>query len=371
MKKIFESRNNKIIASIGIVCICVVTIFASQLLGSSKKDTYEMQVKYLGGNPDVLKLEMPHTGSGVELTVLKNGEVFKTFDSNESSGRMNLADLKVDEYDYSKASYLLTQEQYESDHDFKKGSYPNWEEISKWHMNNMGETKPFKKKAQFLSEDGKVLAEAVIQYIVVDEEVALIDFIEAGSQITVKNGETNVEGVFQEHMKKVHNTNGLEYTDSYTGNVDVNVPGSYPITVSRTTKRNGLINRVNFTIIVEEKEVATVDTPNTNNNTTKPSTPGTNSNTTKPSTPSTPSTNNNSSKPSTPNTGNDTTKPSTPSENNNDDKPNDVPAGMKFHKDFGTADGCIAVMQSVLEENARIWASNFCDYDGKMYYTSN
>lgn len=384
MKKIFESRNNKIMASIGIVCICIITIFASQLLGSSKKDTFEMQVKYLGGNPDVLKLEMPHTGSGVELTVLKNGEVFKKFDSNDSSGRMDLADLKVEEYDYSRVSYLLTQEQYESDHDFKKGTFPNWEEISKWHINNMGETKPFEKKAQFLSEDGKVLAETVIQYIVVDEEVALIHTLEAGSQITVKNGEENLEGVFQDHMKKVQNTNGLEYTDSYTGDVDVNVPGSYPIIVSRTTKRNGLINRANFTIIVEEKEVVVADKPNNNptkpntnnsspNNATnnKPNTGGSVNSGSKPTTPSKPNTNGGGSN-NTGNSGNGGNnsggstapiKPSRPS-------PSEAtPEGMTFYKDYGNTDACIQAGDTELDKHYREWQSSYCDDNGYMFYT--
>ncbi|WP_423064729.1 hypothetical protein [Erysipelothrix rhusiopathiae] len=398
MKKLVNSTQQKIILGTTVIVVILGIIFGSQLNNKGQKDVYEMQIKYLGGNPDVLKLNMPHTGSGVEISVKKNGKIIKTFDMNESGGKMNLPDLNVEEYDYSKVSYLMTQSQFETDHDFKKGSYPDWQAIAEWHLSNMNETKPFERKAQYLSDDGGVLAEAVIQYIVIDEVVPSFDYFMAGSTIVIKKGEPDLQGKFQEHMKQVGDMYGLEYTDSFTGEVDVNIVGSYPIVVTRTATRNGLSNQINFTIVVEEEKVAVVEQPSTNtskptnnnispsnpsnsqsnNSSSKPNTGGGTSSGSKPTAPSNPNTNgsgsNNSGNNSInggntgggTNNGGGTTNPPQPTR-----PAPEAPSGMIFYKDYGNFDGCAGVVYAVLEQHVREWNSNFCDDYGYMYYTPN
>lgn len=391
MKKYLDTTQKKVIVGLTVLLLAFGTFLAVKALNKPPKDMYELQVKYLGGNPDVLKFEMPHTGRGFEITVLKNGEVFKTFDMNESSGQYNLPDLKVEAYDYSKVSYLLTQEQFETPHEFKKGSGLNWQAIADWHLANMKDTKPFEIKAQYLSDDGEVLAEAVIQYIVIDEVVPSFDYLMAGTDIVIKKGEPDLQGKFLEHMKKVGDMYGLEYTDSFTGEVDVNVVGSYPIVVTRTATRNGLSSQINFTIIVEEDKIAVVEKPSTNtskptnnnnspsnssnnqsnNSSSKPNTGGGTSSGSKPNTPSNPNTNgsgsnNSSNSGNSGNNGGGTTTPPQPSR-----PAPEAPSGMVFYKDYGNVDGCIAVMYSVGEQHVREWNSNFCDDYGYMYYTPN
>lgn len=139
----------------------------------------------------------------------------------------------------------------------------------------------------------------------------------------------------------------LEITIS--GDIDYTVPGIYTLEASATDK-NGNISKHAFTVSVKEevKEVVAEVPSSTNNNS-----------------------NNNASKPTTPNKPVEKpTEPTKPVEKPTE-KPNeiDVPQGMKLFKDYGNFEGCNAVIRTELFNHIETWKNNFCDYDGKMFYT--
>lgn len=208
----------------------------------------------------------------------------------------------------------------------------------------------------------------------------------------VFKGESNFEVPFgsqfiiEEHVKATDEVDG-DLKVEFTGEVQTNKAGTYVVKTS-ATDINGNVTEKEITVKVLEEvkeevkpEESNTTASNNNSNTTKPNTGNTGgaASGSKPSTPSKPNTgggntsnaggntggNNGGTTGNTGgNTGGGTTTPPKPTR-----PAPEAPSGMKFYKDYGSFDGCSAVIYSVLENHAREWSDNFCDDYGYMYYT--
>ncbi len=179
---------------------------------------------------------------------------------------------------------------------------------------------------------------------------------------TVMNIDTpyNTEPEYKDIIKATDIVDG-ELEVSISGEIDVTVAGIYDMEASATDK-NGNTSKHAFKVTVQEevKEAVVEPTTPSNNNT---------------SSGGSSSSNNSSSGDSSQSGGGggttETPKPVEPPVTPSRPDPYQVAKeiGMIFYKDYGNTDGCLAVMNSELDNHYREWKTNLCDDNGYMFYT--
>lgn len=184
------------------------------------------------------------------------------------------------------------------------------------------------------------------------------------TQAPVIEGAEDIETPFGSELKFEDFVIGTDPVDGKTklvveGELDTSKAGKYEMKAV-ATDNNGNKTEKKFIVTVLE-EVKEPETPsNTGNGTSSTNKPSTNTGGGSPSKPAEPSKPVEKPKPTEPVKPVEPEKPSRPAPS--------APSGMKFYKDYGSSQGCIAVMKEVGREHVREWSSNFCDDHGYMYY---
>lgn len=179
-----------------------------------------------------------------------------------------------------------------------------------------------------------------------------------------------IEGEDFSHDFKANDIIDGELDVTIEGEYDVTTPGSYDLKAVATDKNNNK-TEVGFKLSVSEKEMAIVEESNTalpstgsnggdsTNNGRKPNTGSNNNNS---------GSNNNESttKPVTPTKPVEPTKPVKPVEPTKPVEPNN--GGWILYKDYGSYEGCEAVLQEVSRSHVREWRQSMCDEKGALKY---
>ncbi|QIK56360.1 hypothetical protein G7059_00120 [Erysipelothrix sp. HDW6A] len=214
-------------------------------------------------------------------------------------------------------------------------------------------------------KNNEVLKSFDFEYVVIDSQAPVIEGVK---DMEIAFG---TETLDLTHISFTSKLGGSVIDIEIKGDIDTSVSGQYEMKAIATDD-NGNVTEKTFivTVLEEEKFVEPeVETPTTQT----PSNTGGTSSTNKPSNNNGTSINNNTTaqKPAEP--SKPVEKPKEPSKPAEPEKPSrpapSAPTGMKYYKDYGTSEGCIAVMHEVGREHVREWHDNFCDMWGYMYYT--
>lgn len=332
VKKWLEPSKNKAIASV--LAIALIAAIGTGIYFITKKDVPVIVFK------ENITLEYGQKSFSDDVTV-------EDSDEKETLEVLNPEDLiikdksKYDEISFNKIS---------------NGNTPMTLEFRYVDTSEVG-----KHEGMLFARLGSELKEFKFEYDVIDTNNPIIENVV---------DQDLIEGEEFEHDFKAHDIVDGDLEVIIEGEYDVTTPGTYDLKAVAVDKNNNK-TEVDFKLNVSEKEVAIVEEPNT----VLPST-GSNGgvstdNGRKPNTGS----NNNSSgannggyttKPVTPTKPVEPTKPVKPVEPT---KPTDN-GGWKVFKDYGTFEGCRAVIDDVHAEHVWDWKQTMCDENGKLKYKS-
>ncbi|CAM4259131.1 hypothetical protein [Erysipelothrix aquatica] len=352
LKEWFSTKNGKIITGVVVVALILSGITIAALLQNKSVD---YQLEYVGKDNVNIVVEYGSSIKNEDITskfVLKaNGELVDT----------NKFTISVDSIKSDTVSYIMTDEQRLT------MATADIIDIYVFHFANMGKSaagKPFKYEVKAF-DGAKEIASTSFDVIVVDTVAPTIE---------------PIEDIETEIGTPIEFTNKFKAKDPVDGDIEVKVEGDVDYSVAGTTElkavaidKHGNKTELAFNVIVKDKEAEeslpeTGSGGNTSSNNGSSSNGGGTSN-------GGGSTNNGSSSNSggSNNGGGNTTQPEKPKPIE-PTRPTYQPGeyvgdGLYFYRDYGVFEGCDAVVFDVLIENSWEWDSNFCDSDGKMFYT--
>lgn len=330
MNNIFKSKKSKIIGST-IISILIIGI-GTMIYLNNKKEYPVIIFK------DNILLEYGQKSFSDEETV-------EELDGNNSIEVLDPEDIIVkDKSKYDEISF----------NKISNGNTPMTLEFRFVDTSEIG-----KHEGTLFARLGNELKEFKFDYDVVDTNDPIIENV---------NDQEIIEGEDFIHDFKAHDIIDGELEVTIEGEYDVTTPGTYDLKAVASDKNNNK-TAVDFKLIVTEKEVAVVEElnttlPNTGSNSETSTNKGTNSNT------GSNNSGNSSSgtKPVTPTKPVEPTKPVKPVEPTKPTEPNKGNGDWLEYKDYGSYEGCNAVLDEVSRSKVREWKQSMCDKDGTLVY---
>lgn len=345
IKKWLEPTKNKVIS--GVIAVLLVSGIGFGIWSVTKTDKFELKDLTYEKVSIILVEDKQEMNSDMDTVI--NGRIKTAYPDDFEK-------ITILSYEYDVTKVSDVKDVY--------GQLDNKEEIYEAVSGKADaqEVKPFAGSLMYRvdNEDKKLNFE----YIVVDTGLPII---EGDDEVTLEHDET-----FDVSKYKASDPVDGEIAITVAEGSGEVVDGQTTMTLVATDKNgNETRKEVKVTIKEEPVEEPEVETPTTQ----VPSNTGgtsSNTNTDKPSNNNGTSNNNNTTtqKPAEP--SKPVEKPKEPSKPAEPEKPSrpapSAPTGMKYYKDYGSFEGCKAVIYDVKKEHLREWVSNFCDDHGYMYY---